>query len=196
MDSSPIRISNANLSNLDPNDLLEEMGLLGVGVGNSPNPAPLLNTSIVQLGGLGGMIASASPLSSPARCERGRLGSQCSLNLSLRPSPPPSSPPPPIRSSTPRRRGCGCVKSVGKAQWKQMPSVLPTSDNNDDDDDADSNNGGENDLQWSLQMLLNDQRNAAAIRRISGITTTNTITTTYKDNGRPTVMPNSTSVRN
>ena len=196
MDSSPIWISNANLSNLDPNDLLEEIGLLGVGVGNSPNPAPLLNTSIVQLGGLGGIIASASLLSSPARCERGRLGSQCSLNLSLRPSPPPSSPPPPIRSSTPRRRGRGHVKSVGKAPWKQMPSVLPTSDNNDDDDEADSNNGGENDLQRRLQMLLNDQRNAAARRRISGITTTNTITTTYKDNGRPTVTRNSTSVRN
>lgn len=126
MDSSPIRIFNANLSDLDPNDLLEEMGLLGMGVGNSPNPAPLLNTSIVQSGGLGGMIASASPLSSPARSERGRLGSQSSLNLSLRPWPPPSSPPPPIRSSTPRRRGRGRVKSVGKAPWKQMYYLLAT----------------------------------------------------------------------
>ena len=109
MDSSPIWIYNANLSDLDPNDLLEEMGLLGVGVGNSPNPAPLLNTSIVQSGGLGGMIASVSPLPSPARSKRGRLGSQSSLNLSLGPSPPPSSPPPPIWSSTPRRLGRGCV---------------------------------------------------------------------------------------
>ena len=194
MDSSPIWISNANLSDLDPNDLLEEMGLLGVGVGNSPNPAPLLNTSIVQSGGLGGMIASVSPLPSPARSERRRLGSQSSLNLSLGPSPPPSSPPPPIWSSTPRRLGRGCVKSVGKAPRKQIPSVLPTSD--DDDVDADSNNMGQNDLQRRLQILLNDQRNAAAERRISGITTTNTITTTYKDNGRPTVTRNSTSVRN
>ena len=196
MDSSPIRISNANLSDLDPNDLLEEMGLLGVGGGNLPNPAPLLNTSIVQSGGLGGMIASASPLSSPARSERERLGSQSSLNLSLGPSPPPSSPPPPIRSSTPRRRGRGRVKSVGKVPRKQMPSVLPTSDDDDDDDDADSNNGGENNLERRLQMLLNDQRNAAAGRRISCITTTNTITTTYKDNGRPTLTRNSTCVRN
>ena len=156
----------------------------------------MLNTSIAHSGGLGGMIASASPLSSPARSERGRLGSQCSLNLSLGPSPPPSSPPPPIRSSTTRRRGRGRVKSVGKAPRKQMPSVSPTSDDDDDDDDADSNNGGENDLQQRLQMLLNDQRNAAAGRRMSGITTTNTTMTSFKDNGRPTVTRNSTSVRN
>ncbi|KAL9984692.1 hypothetical protein ACROYT_G007018 [Oculina patagonica] len=45
----------------------------------------------------------------------------------------------------------------------------------------------QDDMQRQLQMLFNDQRQVAAGRRIAGITTTNTITTTYKDGGRPTV---------
>ena len=47
-----------------------------------------------------------------------------------------------------------------------------------------------------LHMLLQDQAQVAQGRRIAGITTTNTITTTYKDGGRPTVTRNSTSTRN
>ena len=50
-------------------------------------------------------------------------------------------------------------------------------------------------LQRQLEILLNDQRQTANGRRIAGITTTNTITTTYKDGGRPRVTRNSTSVR-
>ena len=52
----------------------------------------------------------------------------------------------------------------------------------------------ENDLQQQLQVLLNDQRQTAAGRRIAGITTTNTITTTYKDGGVPTVSRSSSRV--
>ena len=50
-------------------------------------------------------------------------------------------------------------------------------------------------LQRQLEILLNDQRQTANERRIAGITTTNTITTTYKDGGRPRVTRNSISVR-
>lgn len=51
-------------------------------------------------------------------------------------------------------------------------------------------------MQQRLVQLLQDQRQTAAGRRIAGITTTNTITTTYKNGQRPTVTRNSTSVRN
>jgi len=44
-------------------------------------------------------------------------------------------------------------------------------------------------------MLLNDHSQIANGRRIAGITTTNTITTTYKDGGRPRVTRNSVRVR-
>ena len=48
-------------------------------------------------------------------------------------------------------------------------------------------------IQRQLQLLLDDQRQTARRRRIAGITTTNTITTTYKDGGRPQVRRHSTS---
>ena len=51
-------------------------------------------------------------------------------------------------------------------------------------------------MQKQLAQILQDQRQTAAGRRIVGITTTNTITTTYKNGRRPTVTHNSTSVRN
>ena len=44
----------------------------------------------------------------------------------------------------------------------------------------------QDELQRQLELLLNDQRQTAAGRRIAGIITANTITTTYKDGGRPT----------
>ena len=53
----------------------------------------------------------------------------------------------------------------------------------------------QDELQRQLELLLNDQRQTATGRRIAGITTTNTITTTYKDGGRPTVRRTSTRVR-
>ena len=51
-------------------------------------------------------------------------------------------------------------------------------------------------MQCQLEQILEDQQRTAAGRRIAGITTTNTITTTYKNGRRPTVTRNSTSVRN
>ena len=49
-------------------------------------------------------------------------------------------------------------------------------------------------MQRQLEMLLQDQQQTAQGRRIAGITTTNTITTTYKDGGRPSVHRTSTGV--
>ena len=55
---------------------------------------------------------------------------------------------------------------------------------------------GQDDMQRQLKLLLYDTRQTPTGRRIAGITTTNTITTTYKDGGRPVVSRNSRSVRN
>ena len=74
--------------------------------------------------------------------------------------------------------------------------VVPNLPPSDDEEDDDNNNNNINDMHRQLQLLLNDQQNATAGRRIAGITKTNTITTTYKDNGRPTVTRHSTSTRN
>ena len=49
-------------------------------------------------------------------------------------------------------------------------------------------------LKRQLELLSNDQIQEASGRRIAGITTTNTITTTYKDGGRPQVTRHSSRV--
>jgi len=51
-------------------------------------------------------------------------------------------------------------------------------------------------MQQQLEEILRQQQVTAAGRRIAGITTTNTITTAYKNGQHPTVTRNSTSVRN
>ena len=50
-------------------------------------------------------------------------------------------------------------------------------------------------IRRQLQRLSTDQIQAARGRRIAGVTTTNTITTTYKDGGTPTVSRSSSSSR-
>ena len=88
-------------------------------------------------------------------------------------------------------------------------------DDDDDDDEDDDDDGtpsgragpssrrrarcrilNDQEMEQQLAQILQDQRQMAAGRRIAGITTTNTITTTYKNGRRPTVTRRSTSVRN
>ena len=84
-------------------------------------------------------------------------------------------------------------------------------DDDDDDDDDDGTPLGvpgpsnrrarrrilnDQEMEQQLAQILQDQRQMAAGRRIAGIATTNTITTTYKNGRRPTVTRRSTSVRN
>ena len=78
-----------------------------------------------------------------------------------------------------------------------------SSDDNDSDvsssSSSSSNPGGrhrmsQEELRRQLEMLSNDQIQTASGRRIAGITTTNTITTTYKDGGRPRVARHSSRV--
>ena len=76
------------------------------------------------------------------------------------------------------------------------------SDSTDDDDDDDDTGSDVQrrvrrdrrirDLRQELQALLNDADQASKGRHIQGITTTQTITTTYKDNGKPSVNRTST----
>lgn len=54
----------------------------------------------------------------------------------------------------------------------------------------------QDEMQRQLKMLLNDHQQAAKGRRIAGITTTNTVTTTYKEGDRPTVRRTSVRVSN
>ena len=94
--------------------------------------------------------------------------------------------PTPRRSSTPSTPRSRRSSAISRGSARRSP------------DDAAGPSGVMNnaEMQRQLEQLLQDQRQTAAGRRIAGITTTNTITTTYKNGQRPTVTRNSTSVRN
>ena len=128
--------------------------------------------------------------------------------LAGRGSPGPSRP---TRGGKQPRRGLGGRPSRGGKQPRRGSGRggggggggTPPSTDDDDDDESDASTPrrrrprrmNQEGLQRQLEILLNDQRQTANGRRIAGITTTNTITTTYKDGGRPRVTRNSTSVR-
>ena len=99
----------------------------------------------------------------------------------------------PSRGGKQPRRGLGSGRGGGGGGDSTPPST-------DDESDVSTprrrpRRMNQEGLQRQLEILFNDQRQTANGRRIAGITTTNTITTTYKDGGRPRVTRNSTSVR-
>ena len=128
--------------------------------------------------------SQGSPRAGPSRPTRG--GKQPRRGLGGRPS----------RGGKQPRRGSG--RGGGGGGGGGTP---PSTDEDDDESDASTprrrrpRRMNQEGLQRQLEILLNDQRQTADGRRIAGITTTNTITTTYKDGGRPRVTRNSTSVR-
>ena len=130
-----------------------------------------------------GSPGRGSPRPGPSRPTRG--GKQPRRGLGGRPS----------RGGKQPRRGLG--RGGGGGGGGGIP---PSTDDDDDESDASTprrrpRRMNQDGLQRQLEILLNDQRQTANGRRIAGITTTNTITTTYKDGGRPRVTRNSTSVR-
>ena len=135
--------------------------------------------------GRGYLAGRGSPRAGPSRPTRG--GKQPRRGLGGRPS----------RGGKQPRRGSGRGGGGGGG------GGTPPSTDEDDDDESDASTPrrrrprrmNQEGLQRQLEILLNDQRQTADGRRIAGITTTNTITTTYKDGGRPRVTRNSTSVR-
>ena len=136
--------------------------------------------------GRGYLAGRGSPRAGPSRPTRG--GKQPRRGLGGRPS----------RGGKQPRRGLGRGGGGGGGGGGGTP---PSTDEDDDESDASTprrrrpRRMNQEGLQRQLEILLNDQRQTADGRRIAGITTTNTITTTYKDGGRPRVTRNSTSVR-
>ena len=133
--------------------------------------------------GRGYLAGRGSPRPGPSRPTRG--GKQPRRGLGGRPS----------RGGKQPRRGLG--RGGGGGGGGGTP---PSTDDDDDESDASTprrrpRRMNQEGLQRQLEILLNDQSQTANGRRIASITTTNTITTTYKDGGRPRVTRNSTSVR-
>lgn len=138
---------------------------------------------------------------SPNNALQNMLGSTAPLGVGVSSSPTPITSPPSTTiqtgpsglnaSFTPNTFRRTSPRSTTATATPVVPNLPPY-----DDEEDDENNNNINDMHRQLQLLLNDQENATAGRCIAGITKTNTITTTYKDNGRPTVTRHSTSTRN
>ena len=94
---------------------------------------------------------------------------------------------------------------MGRQQWAGGAGGGSGGDDDDDDDGGGntSNNSSGNrrnqrgkELLRELQRLQQDNIEKSRGRQIAGVTHTNTITTTYKDGGTPTVSRTSIRVSN
>ena len=140
-------------------------------------------------------------------------GSSSSSSSRSRRSTPPSgrvasgrsgTPPVPVGASTPRGRprqaqkeprgrgrGRGGGGGRGRPPRPNPSPTLPWTPPRGSTQTSPQAPLNQADLQRRLRMLLQDQEQIAAGRRIANITTTNSIVTSYKEGGRPSVQSNS-----
>ena len=145
-------------------------------------------------GSSGGSSSSSSSGSSGSRRSSGRRSGTL-------PSPAPAPAPVPVGASTPRGRpqqgqkeprGRGRGRGRGGRPARPNPSpTLPWSPASPSQQASPQAPLNQAHLQRRLRMLLQDQEAIAAGRRIANITTTNSIVTSYKEGGRPSVQSNS-----
>ena len=107
-----------------------------------------------------------------------------------RPRRPVLAPTPPPRGASSPRRGRG----RGRGRLPSVSPGTPSSPGSPSSVRAAAEAANEGDLQQVFQILANDVNNRVQNRRISGITTTNTITTVYKNGRPPSVRRNSTRI--
>ena len=165
---------------------------------SSPSPAvPRTPTGVaVGAGGDGGGGGSPSSGSS-----RSRRSTPPSGRVSTPPSGRSGTPPVPVGASTPRGRprqgqkeprGRGRGRGRGGRPPRPNPSpTLSWTPPGSSTRGSPQTPLNQADLQRRLRMLLQDQEQIAAGRRIANITTTNSIVTSYKQGGRPSVQSNS-----
>ena len=168
----------------------------------TPTGAAAAVTAGVGAGGSGGGSSGGSSSSSSSGSSRSQRSSPPSGGRGRRSGTPTSPAPAPVAVSTPRgrptqaqkepRRGRGRGRGRGGRPARPNPSPTlpwsPTSPSQEASPQAPLNQG---DLQRRLRMLLQDQEQIAAGRRIANITTTNSIVTSYKEGGRPSVQSTS-----
>ena len=171
---------------------------------SSPSPAvPQTPTGRVAAAAAGAGGGGDSVGSSSSSSSRSRRSSPPSGRVATPPSGRSGTPPVPVGASTPRgrpRQGQKEPRGRGRGRGGRgrgrppRPNPSPTlpwtppSPSQQDSPQAPLNQA---DLQRRLRLLLQDQEQIAAGRRIANITTTNSIVTSYKEGGRPSVQSNS-----
>ena len=139
-------------------------------------------------GSSGGSSSSSSSNSSPPS---GRVSGRSGT-----PSPVPAPAPVPVGASTPRGRPRQGQKEPRRGRGGRPPRpnpspTLPWTPPSRSQQASPQAPLNQSDLQRRLRMLLQDQEQIAAGRRIANITTTNSIVTSYKEGGRPSVQSTS-----
>ena len=170
---------------------------------SSPSPAvPQTPTGRVAAAtGAGGGGDSGGSISSSS--SRSRRSTPPSGRVATPPLGRSGTPPVPVGATTPRGRprqgkkeprGRGRGRGGGGRGRPPRPNPSPTlpwtppRGSTQTSPQAPLNQA---DLQRRLRMLLQDQEQIAAGRRIANITTTNSIVTSYKEGGQPSVQSNS-----
>ena len=167
---------------------------------SSPSPAvPRTPTWAVAAGAGGDGGGGGSSSSSSSGSSRSRRSTPPSGRVNTPPSGISGTPPVPVGASTPRGRPReaqneprGRGRGRGGRPPRPNPSpTLPWTPPGGSTQGSPQAPLNQADLQRRLRMLLQDQQQIAAGRRIANITTTNSIVTSYKEGGRPSVQSNS-----
>ena len=168
---------------------------------SSPSPAvPQTPTGrVAAAAGAGGGGDSGG--SSSSSSSRSRRSSPPSGRVSGRSGTPPVPAPVPVGASTPRGRPRQAQKEPrgrgrgrggrGRPPRPNPSPTLPWTPPSPSQQVSPQAPLNQADLQRRLRMLLQDEEQIAAGRRIANITTTNSIVTSYKEGGRPSVQSNS-----
>ena len=174
---------------------------VGSAASNRSSSPGVPRTSTGVVGGAGGSGGGgSSPGSSGSSSgSRSRRSTPPSGRVSTPPSRSSGTPPVPVRASTPRGRPRQAQKEPrgrerGRGGRPPRPNPSPTLPWSRPGSSAQVSPRAplnQADLQRRLRMLLQDQEQIAAERRIANITTTNSIVTSYKEGGRPSVQSNS-----
>ena len=169
----------------------------GVGSAASSRSSPRTPTGVAAgAGGDGGGGSSAGSSSSGSRSRR---STPPSGRVSTPPSGRSGTSPVPVGASTPQGRPQQAQKEPrgrGRGRGGRPPRpnpspTLPWSRPGSSTRGSSRAPLNQADLQRRLRMLLQDQEQIAAGRRIANITTTNSIVTSYKEGGRPSLQSNS-----
>ena len=168
---------------------------------SSPSPAVPRTPTGGVAAGAGGSGGGGGSSSSSSGSSRSRRSTPPSGRVATPPSGRSGTPPVPVGASTPRGRprqaqkeprGRGRGRGRGGRPPRPNPSpTLPWTPPGGSTPGSPQAPLNQADLQRRLRMLLQDQQQIAAGRRIANITTTNSIVTSYKEGGRPSVQSNS-----
>ena len=171
---------------------------------SSPSPAvPQTPTGRVAAAAAGAGGGGDSGGSSSSSSSRSRRSSPPSGRVSGRSGTPPVPAPVPVGASSPRGRPRQAQKEPrgrgrgrggrgrGRPPRPNPSPTLPWTPPSPSQQGSPQAPLNQADLQRRLRMLLQDQEQIAAGRRIANISTTNSIVTSYKEGGRPSVQSNS-----